>query len=66
VRPVFDRIGAVSSAEKMTARSKIMKRGADSKGKASRSCCATQAAVGLVVTAQWSTSRRPWRMTRNT
>jgi hypothetical protein len=35
---------AVSPAEKMASRSKIMKLGADSKGKVSRSCCATQAA----------------------
>jgi hypothetical protein len=32
-----------------------------SAGKASRSCCATQPAVGLVVTAQRTKSRRPWR-----
>ena len=57
----IDRIVAVSPTEKMASRSKIMKRGADSKGKASRICCATQPAVGLVVTAQRTTSRRPWR-----
>jgi hypothetical protein len=62
----IDRIVAVSPAEKMASRSKIRKRGADSKGKASRSCCATPSAVGLLVTAQRTTSRRPWRMTRNT
>ncbi len=50
----------------MAPRSKIMKRGAESNGKASRSCCATQAAVGNVVTAQRATSRRPWRITRST
>ena len=33
----IDRIVAVSPAEKMASRSKIMKRGADSKGKVSRS-----------------------------
>jgi hypothetical protein len=48
----IDRIVAVSPAEKMASRSKIRKRGADSKGKVSRSCWATQAAVGVVVTAQ--------------
>ena len=58
----IDRIVAVSPTEKMASRSKIMKRGADSKGKASRICCATQPAVGLVVTAQRTTSRRPWGM----
>jgi len=35
-------------------------------GKVTRSWCATQAAVGVVVTAQRTTSRRPWRMTRKT
>src|SRR6266568_961840 len=39
---------------------------AESNGKASRSCCATHAAVGNAVTAQRTTSRRPWRTTRNT
>jgi hypothetical protein len=55
----IDRIVAVSPAEKMASRLKIRKRVADSKGKASRSCWATQAAVGLLVTAQRTTSRRP-------
>jgi hypothetical protein len=62
----IDRIVAISPAEKMASRSKIMKRGAESKGKVSRSCCATQPAVGHVVTEQRTTSRRPRRMTRNT
>src|SRR5512143_4104937 len=49
----------------MASRSKIMKRGAESNGKASRSCCAIHAAVGFAVTAQRTTSRRsspggPW------
>jgi len=39
--------------------------GADSNGKASRSCCATQAAVGVVLTAQRTTSCRSWRMTND-
>jgi hypothetical protein len=50
----------------MASPSKIMKRGAESNGKASRSYCATQSAVGVVVTPQRTTSRRPWRMTRST
>jgi hypothetical protein len=62
----IDRIVAVSRAEKMASRAKIMKRGADPKGKVSRTCWATQAAVGLVVTAQRTTARRQWRMTRKT
>jgi hypothetical protein len=48
----IDRIAAVSPVENMASRSKIMKRSAESKGKASRSCCATQEAVGLVVMEQ--------------
>ncbi len=55
----IDRSVAVTPFVKVAPRSKIMKRGADSNGKASRSCCATQVAVGLVVTAQRTTSRRP-------
>jgi len=57
---------AITWAVKVAPRSKIMNRGAISNGKASRSCWATQAAVGLVVTAQRTTSRRPWRMMKST
>ena len=62
----IDRIVAITWSVKVVPRSKSMKRVSDSKGKASRSGCATQAAVGLVVTAQRTTSRRPWRMMKST
>jgi hypothetical protein len=55
----IDRIVAVSPADGMASRSKIRKRGADSKGRASRSCCATRAGVELMVMARRTTSCRP-------
>jgi hypothetical protein len=57
---------AITPSVKVAPRSKIMNRGADSNGKASRSRCATQPAVGLDVTAHRTTSRRPWRMMKST
>ena len=54
----------VATSAKTESRSWRRYRGASFSGKALRSCCAVQAAVGCVVTATWTIRRRSWaRMT---
>ena len=62
----IDRITEITSVLKVAARSKNRCLGAVSKGKASRSCWITQAAVGLAVTPNRARLRRPCRITKRT
>jgi hypothetical protein len=55
-----------ASGQKIASLSKIRWRCIGWSGKASRSCCTTQAAVGCLVTLKFSTRRLPWSRTNQT